>query len=139
MSAAEKAGGLVDSGGAFDAEGIDRSPEAPGAYVLFKGRLTIFIGATGDIRGTLESHRLGEQGALTSHATSYWCSAIGISEAGMRARQLVETYKMSHNLNPPPGNRPGAIRLLSAAWGRPDAVGPDAAGSPGDRLGPVAG
>ncbi len=113
MSTDPIAGGSLDSD-AFDPGGIGHSPNLPGTYMLFNGRHTIYIGMSDDIRGALESHRSGEEGTLTSHATTYWCAPSGIAEASMRKRQLIETYKASHNLNPPAGNRDGASRLLAA-------------------------
>ncbi|HTX01432.1 MAG TPA: hypothetical protein VMD59_21790 [Acidimicrobiales bacterium] len=103
----------------FDAVEIARSPEAPGAYTLLSGRSAIFIGMSDDIRGALVSHRDGEQGTLTGHATDYWCAPSTIPEATMCWRQMSETYRTSHNLNLPPGNRAGLSRALSAV--RPEA------------------
>jgi hypothetical protein len=55
-------------------ENVDRSPIATGAYALYDGDITIYIGC-GDsengIRSRLQAHKRGDNGNCTQSATHY--------------------------------------------------------------------
>jgi hypothetical protein len=90
----------------FDAVGIRLSPDVPGVFMLFHDARTIFIGMTDkSIRSALQSHEQGLKGTLTSRATSYWCEPNGEPETRIRQLELLDGYKMVHNMNVPAGNR----------------------------------
>jgi hypothetical protein len=90
----------------FDAVGIRMSPDTPGVFILFREARTIFIGmADRSIRRALESHEHGDKGTLTSRATTYWCEPDGEPARGIRQLELLDEYKMVHNMNVPAGNR----------------------------------
>jgi hypothetical protein len=95
---------------AFDAAGVERSPDEPGVYVLFHGDRTILIGTADEsIRRDLESHRQGNGSTLTSHATSYSHEVTGDVAGHPRELELLDAYRLRHNMNVPRGNRELAV------------------------------
>jgi hypothetical protein len=102
----------------FDAVGVRMSPDTPGVYVLFHDARTIYVGMTDkSLRSALRSHERGDQGALTNHATSYWCEPSVGTDAAARQLELLDAYRTVHNMNVPIGNRYPERVALSARPG----------------------
>ncbi len=56
----------------FTADNINKSPDSPGVYVLWKGSELIYIGSSSlSIRGRLARHYNGDEGWCTRQATQY--------------------------------------------------------------------
>ncbi len=67
------------------------------------------------IQRALGSHERGDEGAITRHATGYWCEPVVRSQARGRELQLIEAYKTAHNMNVPAGNRHAARTAVAVA------------------------
>lgn len=78
----------------FTDEDIAHVPERSGVYILYNGPQIIFIGkatGTSNIRIKLKSHKRGDEGPCTRHAT-HFCRELSPSPAN-RERDLLQEYK----------------------------------------------
>jgi excinuclease UvrABC nuclease subunit len=78
----------------FNDENIAHAPKCSGVYVLYNGPRIIFIGkATGmsNLRSKLQSHKRGDEGNCTRHATHFCCELT--PSTANRERDLLQEYK----------------------------------------------
>jgi excinuclease UvrABC nuclease subunit len=86
----------------FSDDDISHAPERSGIYVLYNGPQIIFIGkATGTqtIKSKLQSHKKGNEGPCTRHAT-HFIRELSPSPAN-RERDLLQEYKNLYLRLPP--------------------------------------
>ena len=100
---------ISGSSTAFTKANVDAAPALPGVYELIQNGETINYGESGDsIRGRLQRHQNGTEGACTKAATHFRYELT--TSSGSKARQdaLLAEYRRSHNGKNPRCNEQGS-------------------------------